>query len=242
LLTSPCPGDGKTTCALALAALLAADGKRVLVIDADLRRANLDLLLSAEEAGPPGLREVLRGEQAWMDALVTVQSEGGAFYLLPSGGEAPVELLSTPRMSQLLDETRKRCDYVLLDAPSFPAVSDALVLARMTDSVLSVVRIGNSDRALTYGHVRGLASEAAQHTVLLNDLGQATSTRADESRSARKEHEPSASAVRKPPRSRALAWWTAALMLLAAALAAAARVSPRAAQVIGSSSSSRHAG
>jgi tyrosine-protein kinase Etk/Wzc len=168
LITSPNDGDGKTTCALALAGILAADGKRVLVVDADLRKANQVAASDAQF----GLREVLRGECTWVDAARAIPVSIGQFYSLSSGGIAKVELLSSPRMLEFVRDARERCDFVILDAPSFPLVSDALVLSIAADAVLSVFRLQNSSRKLALDHLSGLSSVTSARAVVINDVGQ----------------------------------------------------------------------
>jgi len=178
LITSPNPGDGKTTCTLALAAMLAADGKRVLVVDADFRKPNLPPI-GDREAWVPGLREVSRGQSNWGDGVSTVQLSEAQFYVLASGGQAPAELLSTPQMAEFLQDARARCDFVLLDVPSFPQVSDALVLSLSVDAVLSVFRLEHTSRKLAAEHLAGLSSAARAHAIVINDAGfDRTSTKA----------------------------------------------------------------
>jgi tyrosine-protein kinase Etk/Wzc len=169
LMTSPNPGDGKTTCALGLAAVLAADRKRVLVVDADLRQPNPGVTLHADEG--PGLGDVLNGKCSWVEALRTVRVPMGGFFMLSGGCVAPAELLSSPRMAQFLSNAREQFDFVLLDVPSFPRASDAVVLSLTVDCVLSVFRLQNSSRKLAAEHLRGLASEARNHAILINDVG-----------------------------------------------------------------------
>lgn len=241
LVTSACEGDGKTTCTLALAALLAADGKRVLVIDADLRRANQSSYFDETHPEPPGLCEVLRGEEDWTNVVLPIKTPLGQFYSLPAGGTGPAELLSGPRMGELLASACERCDFVLLDAPSFPQVSDALVLSGLVHTVLSVVRLGKTPRKAAFEHVRGLvAAGAAQQAVVLNDVGECSpSPTARLRRKAAVEAEALPQAERAP-RARALAWWALGVLLVVGAAAAAASASPRAAEAISAAISLRH--
>ena len=240
LVTSPREGDGKTTCVLGLAALLAADGKRVLVIDADLRGQNQP---SPDSGQPdmPGLREVLRGEHDWADAVQTVKVGAGQFYGIASGGVGPAELLSSRRMAELVNDARQRCDFVLLDAPSFPAVSDALVLAALVDAVISVVRLGNTPRKLAHEHLRGLAASARYLGVVVNDVGQSKpSVRPAKERGHGKAKAAVVTkATFRPARWRGLAWWIGALLLMGAA---AAFYSHNMAEATAPAATSRHAG
>jgi tyrosine-protein kinase Etk/Wzc len=245
LITSPADGDGKTTCALALAAMLAADGKRVLLIDADLRKANQSSYLHPADSPPQGLSDVLRGEEEWGNVVVPIKVGVGQFYTLAAGDSGPAELLSSRRMAELLEDVRKRCDFVLVDAPSFPAACDALVLSQLVDTVLSVVRVGNTPRKLAFEHLRALSSGTAGQVVVLNDVGQTAGSKV--ARSRRAPVQPHDDAARDPlaprlPRTRALAWWVAGLMLAIAATAVAASLSPRTAELISAAIPFRHAG
>ena len=237
LVTSANDGDGKTTCALALATLLAADGKRVVVIDTNLRKPH-DGRVHASLNDEAGLSTVLRGEADWTGALELVPTEMGQFYFMPAAGPAPAELLSSKAMSTLLDEARKRCDFVLLDAPTFPAVSDALVLAELVDVVTSVVRPGHTHRKAAAEHVQALQASAPLYSVVLNDVGYAPAPA--QARSAAQQRSAVPLTARLLPRGRALALWIGALLLLTGAIAA--RLSPRTTQVIEAVVSLRHNG
>ena len=171
LITSPNDGDGKTTCALALAAALAADGKRVVVIDADLRKPNQPPPPGPRDSAIPGLAEVLKGERSWNEALRSVKVPFGQFYSVAAGSGAAPELLSGQHMAELLSEVQRHCDFVLLDAPSFPAASDALVLAPSADGVLSVLRLENTSRKAALEHLRGLTLPARSFGIILNSVG-----------------------------------------------------------------------
>jgi Mrp family chromosome partitioning ATPase len=243
LITSPAEGDGKTTCALALAAMLAADGKRVLLIDADLRKANQSSYLHPADAPAQGLADVLRGEEGWGNVVTPIKVGVGQFYTLASGGTGPAELLSSKRMAELMEDVRKRCDFVLLDAPSFPAASDALVLSELVDTVLSVIRVGNTPRKVALEHLRALSGGAAAPVVVLNHVGQTAGGKVPRSRRAdARAHDNAAPVAPRLARTRSLAWWVAGLMLAIAATAVAASLSPRTAELISAAIPFRHAG
>jgi tyrosine-protein kinase Etk/Wzc len=173
LITSPAPGDGKTTCAHWLAAALATDGRRVLVIDADLRRPVPKA--EATSGREQNLRSALLGTCDWHEAVRRVPLSFGEFYLLPGGGMARAELLSSERMSQLVSQARHEFDFVVIDSPSFPFVSDGLTLAALSDMVLSVMRLQNTPRRVAVDHARRM-SASSSFAVVVNDAG-ATSRR-----------------------------------------------------------------
>jgi tyrosine-protein kinase Etk/Wzc len=167
LVTSACPGDGKTTTVLSLAALLAADKRQVLVVDANVRDPS-----HHEVAGYPqgtGLGDVLAGQAAWRNVIRPVSGPFGEFYSIQAGSRVPVDLVSGELMARFLIEARNRFDFVLLDSASFPIAPDALALARFSDGVLSVARIGHTPRDLLSEHMGRIHVAAARHWYLLND-------------------------------------------------------------------------
>ncbi len=144
IFTSPGPGEGKSTTVANLAAVLAARGDRTLLIDADLRRGELhdafDLLRS------PGLSDLLAGELDQREAIRPAVRP--SLDLLPAGKRPPnpSELLGSQAMADLLAGWRDVYRWVLLDAPPVLAVTDAAVLAALTDGAVLVLRAGETDR------------------------------------------------------------------------------------------------
>ncbi|HEX5657410.1 MAG TPA: GNVR domain-containing protein [Polyangiales bacterium] len=167
LITSPSQGDGKTLTALSLAAVLAADQKWVLVIDADLRNPTHHMLTGGDDSR--GLRGILNGQHSWRDAVRPVAGQFGEFFSIGAGRPTPGEL-SGERMARFLMEARSRYDFVLIDGPSFPLVADPLVLAPLADQVISVMRLRHTLRADAVEHVQKLAPIAAHGlSVVVND-------------------------------------------------------------------------
>ncbi|HXI59040.1 MAG TPA: GNVR domain-containing protein, partial [Polyangia bacterium] len=129
VITSPSPGDGKTLCTVSLAAALVTDGKRVLVIEADMHRPALRALLAIHPRGE--LADLLTGRHSWFDVVTAVPVGKGSFDLLAAQAVQPdsAELLSSSRFTEILDYARSRYDFVLVDSPPFPLLSDGLILS-----------------------------------------------------------------------------------------------------------------
>ena len=139
LVTSAWGTEGKSTTVANLAASLAKAGRRVAVIDADLRRPKL-----AKCFGTPndvGLSSFLAGEVERQEILHNVDLGGHNLIVIPSGPTPwnPAELLGTPAMAQLCDSLSRSVDVLIIDSPPVLPVADALVLARSSDAVLFVV-------------------------------------------------------------------------------------------------------
>lgn len=171
LLTSSVPGEGKTTMALNLAQALSQMHK-VLLIDTDMRRPTVAKALG-EKAPAAGLSQFIAGEAKISDCVV--QLEGTNTYLMTAGviPANPLELLSSNRFTEALDQLGKIFDFILLDAPPALAVSDALVLSRMVDGVLYVIRCDSTPKQAVIAGVKRLRRvDAALIGVLLNRVGE----------------------------------------------------------------------
>ena len=139
-ITSPIPGDGKSTAAGNVAASIANAGKSVLLIDADLRRPRMQDLFGIDRE--PGLSDVLTGYVEPLDAIVECKEISG-LNLLPCGliPPNPSELLNMKEFAELLAMARDRYDYVLIDTPPLLAVSDPGIVCEHVDGVIFVTRI-----------------------------------------------------------------------------------------------------
>lgn len=144
-LSSPEPGDGKTTTASNLAVALAQSGKKVLLIDADLRRPTAHRLFRLP--GDVGLTSTLQGDSDWMPLVRETVIENLSVLCAGPTPENPAELLSSGRFSRLLKDARDEYDLVLVDSPPILAVSDPCVIARETERVLLVLRLGKTSQS-----------------------------------------------------------------------------------------------
>jgi succinoglycan biosynthesis transport protein ExoP len=149
VVTSPCQGDGKTTVASNLGIAMAELGRRVLLIDGDLRRPRLDRFFGL--SNNRGLSNALRvntplGEIGPIKHLFR-ETEISGLYLLPAGDSTTntTRLLHSPRMSELLGLLRREFDMVIVDAPPIlQQLADARVLGHLADGVILVIRAGQT--------------------------------------------------------------------------------------------------
>ena len=147
VLTSPSPGDGKTTVACNLSIAVAEIGRKVLLIEGDLRRPRLHKVFGVGNNW--GLSDVLWTdtplEAVPMSHLVR-ETEVSGLCLLPGGscGVTPSNLFYSPRMSNLLKHLRTEFDMIMIDAPPMIHLADARVLGRLADGVILVVRAGQT--------------------------------------------------------------------------------------------------
>jgi capsular exopolysaccharide synthesis family protein len=139
-VASPNMGDGKTTISSNLAVSLAQSGKKVLLVDADMRRPMLATIFGIESSAV-GLSCVIVGGVKWTDAIRDVGIAN--LSILPAGATPPnpAELLLSPGFEQFLAAVREQYDYVLIDSPPVLAVSDATVIAARTDGVVLTIRV-----------------------------------------------------------------------------------------------------
>lgn len=166
-LSSPSPGVGKSFVAMNLAELFAAAGKRVLLVDADLRCGVVDARF--DEPGP-GLADVLLGKASIEEATRT--TPGGKLDVVCSGGpvERPAELLATPRLQEILAAVGQRYDVVVVDTPPALAVTDPVLVARCASVNLLVLRARHHPvREVAFVLERLEQSGAEVHGAILNE-------------------------------------------------------------------------
>lgn len=138
-VTSSIPGEGKTTTAVNLALAYAETGRRVLLVDADLRRPMVAESLGLENA--VGLTTMLVGA-ANFDTARLVWGES-SLWVLPAGEVPPnpAELLASARMSELLLELRAQVDVMIVDTAPLLSVADATIIAQVVDTTIMVVDV-----------------------------------------------------------------------------------------------------
>ena len=139
VVTSATSSEGKTTTSVNLAASMAENGSRVVLLDADLRRPAVHEQLGLPMA--PGLADVLAGEASFNDAVRYVAPN---LAVVPSGATSPAaaELLGREDFGGLIRSLVAQSDVVLIDSPPVLPVADALVLGRSVDATLVVARLG----------------------------------------------------------------------------------------------------
>ncbi|WP_198321239.1 GumC family protein [Qipengyuania flava] len=131
------PAEGKSLSSVALAKILAERGKRVLLLDADMRHSGLSKYL--EIPAGRGLSNYLRGEDQWPEMVVS--GAPFAFEVFPSGRQPPnaAELLAGNRFSILLETLGASYDHVVIDAPPVLGLADAPIIAAAADGVIMIM-------------------------------------------------------------------------------------------------------
>ncbi len=143
MITSSVPNEGKSNVAINLGITMAAAGKKVILVDADLRKGTLSRYLHMHRSkSHAGITSLLTGSAEWKDALIPLPQPN--LVLLPAGPipPNPAEMLASPKMKSLMDMLGKYADCIIVDTPPVTVVTDAAVLSRFVDGVLMVVRPG----------------------------------------------------------------------------------------------------
>lgn len=149
-VTSAQPSDGKSTVAINLAWSIAELDKKVLLVDADMRRSSIHEKAGVEKS--PGLSELLSGSDSISASLkkYTGKNTDVSFDIIPGGETArnPSELLNSRRMNSLLQKLASVYDYIVLDLPPIGAVVDAVSVSSAIDGMLVVIRENACPRGL----------------------------------------------------------------------------------------------
>ncbi|HKM26775.1 MAG TPA: polysaccharide biosynthesis tyrosine autokinase [Thiopseudomonas sp.] len=167
VVTSSVPGEGKSTVAANLAFALG-QMENVLLVDADMRRPTLAKNFSFP-VGTPGLANLIAGTAKLEECIKNV----GGVDMLSAGAVPPnpLELLSSPRFSEVIEYLREKYDRVIIDSPPTQAVSDALVLGSLANALIYVVRSDSTAKPLVIKGIGQLLQSNAPVTgIVLNQV------------------------------------------------------------------------
>ncbi len=142
MFTSCMPGEGKSDTVFALAVSLASIGKKVLLIDADIRKSVL-MQTRRIQKNTNGLSQYLSGQKTTEDILYSTNVENLDLILAGPYSPNPAELLEEPLMKELLTELQDIYDYILIDTPPIGSVIDGAIIAALCDGAVLVLESEN---------------------------------------------------------------------------------------------------
>jgi len=144
LFTSPLAREGKSSTISNMGITMAEAGKRVVIVDSDLRKPKQDRIFGINSSGGPGLSRYLSSDIEVAD--VVKPTEMTNLHLIPSGPLPvnPIELLTSERMDTLVAYLKRSYDFILFDTPPLLAVSDALAMGLMADAIILITRAGQT--------------------------------------------------------------------------------------------------
>ena len=145
MVTSASVGEGKTTAAINLATVLAQNGSRVLLIDADLRKPRVHREFNCLRS--PGLtNRIALYENTGSDNSAIHATHVNNMFIMPAGNStpSPAEMLSSERLTKVLDGCKRAFDHVIIDAPPTLGLADSLILSRQSDGVVFVCMAGQT--------------------------------------------------------------------------------------------------
>ena len=169
VITSSVPEEGKTTVSFNLACALA-QVKRVLLVDADLRRPKVGRLIGRDKDAP-GLSHLVSGVATISECITEHKSAG--FHILTAGfvPPNPLEMISSAKFQDTLDKLKEAFDIVLIDSPPVQLVSDAVVLSQVANTVLYVVKADSTPYPMARNCIKRLSmANAPLLGVVLNQL------------------------------------------------------------------------
>jgi succinoglycan biosynthesis transport protein ExoP len=146
-ITSCQPGEGKSTLSMNLAAALAQGGKKVVLVDTDMRRPSVYWRLGLSDR--KGLSEFLTGLEP-LDGVIQTHKTLASLDVIPSGicPPLPADLLASDQMKKFVEALRERYEYVIFDSPPALSVTDPLIVASLADGLVLVIRQGYCTRAM----------------------------------------------------------------------------------------------
>jgi succinoglycan biosynthesis transport protein ExoP len=144
LFTSPLAREGKSSTVANLGIALAEADRRILIVDSDLRKPKQARIFGLNRNSEQGLSRYLSSTMEPEEVIMTTEVPHLGIILSGPTPPNPIELLTSERMDRLIAYLKKSFDYVLFDAPPLLAVSDALAMGPMADSIILVVRAGQT--------------------------------------------------------------------------------------------------
>lgn len=175
--TSSIPGEGKSFVSANVAISLCSIGKKVILVETDLRKGRQRRLFDLPRTQSEGLSNYLSGEiDDWHQTVVPIKEFPGLDLLLKGGVPPnPNELLSTDRFGILIAELRKVYDYVILDSPPYLVIADPMTLNKHVDRNIYVVRSGKSDLRFINEIEAAVKSQKLNNvSIILNDVQMST--------------------------------------------------------------------
>ncbi len=160
MVTSSIPGEGKTLTTANLAISFAELGKRILVVDCDLRKSHQHVLFNIRKS--PGLSDYLARDIAIEKTIYMTHVPN--LYVIPAGTTPPnpAEMLASNKMSELIKKLEQNFDFVIYDTPPIIAVTDPVLLSKQVGNVVLVVRFGKTNRHVVSDSVSRLTNVNSQ--------------------------------------------------------------------------------
>ena len=175
LVSSPGPGEGKTTTVANIAITFANMGKRTLLLDTDMRRPVLHRIFDLQK--DPGMSHYLAGVERDFDKMIQKTDVENLFVV--SAGITPPnpsELMGSKKMAELVDRLEQEWDMVLLDSPPIVAVTDAAMISQEVDAMVMVIKSGETDREAFRRAVKSLIGiQVPLAGVVVNGISRRTS-------------------------------------------------------------------
>lgn len=171
LITSAEPADGKTFVATNIASVYQLMGKKVVILDLDLRRPSVAKLLQIDNQNLKGISNYLIGQVTLEEVIISHPDFG--FDVIPAGTlpPNPSELIKTAKTQELIEYLRSIYDYVIIDCSPVGLVSDAYILAKMVNTSLFVIRRGKTNKSFLKSVISQIKFDGIEHVALIfNDV------------------------------------------------------------------------
>jgi capsular exopolysaccharide synthesis family protein len=168
-VTSPSPGDGKSTVSANLAVVMAQTGRKILMIDCDFRRPSQHTRFGLDNS--VGMTSVIVGDASMNEAIQVIGLPN--LHLVTSGPQFanPAELLTTDQFPNLLEELRDEYDFIILDTPPVLPVTDPAIISSYSDAIYMPMRIRNGVQVNAQRALEALATVGAQvEGIVINGL------------------------------------------------------------------------